>query len=647
MRVLGFWIACGLALAIGYGGGAGSSDLGIVLVSIAVASGGLAAGLASSAPHRGRRWLALAVLALLSGRGVLAAAHDDPGRWRGPRGLARGLRTFVVEGASHPGPRCRVRVRSADRALWLAAPAEACPLAAGQRIRVLAARLERAEHPELPGDPSVLAMARSHGAVAPARVDRLWPAGGEPDPYWRWVARQRQRAWVLSRGDRSVSFVVAASLGVRSALCPAARSALRRAGLGHLIAVSGLHVGLAAWVLLALAMRVGARLGGGAAWGVLLSWVPLVGYVVLTGASPPAVRAGIMAVGVGLGGLWGRPHHGPVLLAATSVAMLVVRPAWAFDPGFQLSVAAMAALVRAPGGEGMLRQTWRVTWVVLPLSLGHFGHGGVFGVLCNLMAIPVFTLWVLPLGLLGWLAVPWLGVDALRPAGWGAQPILELAQFVAGWPSPPVAWIGAVAGVAVVVGVLGGRRDPTGALRRGAQWLPPVPVALAVVVVIAWPRTSSAPVGRWWVVGRPRAPAVVTVAAEPGRSIACVHAVAVAPSRWRTLLDAMGVDAAGLVAVEPRAPHQQALRQALRAQRRWVERPSGCPPAPPPALARWVLTQCRRRAGTHYGMAVVGDRGVHCFMHGRWREPWPLPPEAVGDLLDSTPPSLPSSVRSP
>ena len=40
-------------------------------------------------------------------------------------------------------------------------------------------------------------------------------------------------------------------------------------------------------------------------------------------------------------------------------------------------------------------------------------------------------------GAMGWLLVPWLGVDALRPAAWGARPILELAGVVADWPTPP------------------------------------------------------------------------------------------------------------------------------------------------------------------------------------------------------------------
>jgi len=494
---------------------------------------------------------------------------------------------------------------------------------------VRADRLRIHLEPELPGAPSPAELARSKGAVAQATASRVWRAGGLPSTYWGWVARQRQHAWATSRGDAPRSFVVAAGLGVRSALSPSDRAALRRAGLGHLVAVSGLHVGLAAWTLLAASMRLGARLGIGT-WGVALSWVPLWGYVVLTGASPPAVRAAVMAMGVGLGGGLGRPHHGPVLLAITSVGMLVVQPAWAFDPGFQLSVAAMATLTRAPTGEGMLRQTWRVTWVVLPFSLWHFGQAGAWGIVANLVAVPVFTLWVLPLGLLGWLVVPWLGADALTPAGWGARPILELARVLADWPSPSTLVLGSAAGLAIVLGLIIGRRDRSGRLRPGWHWVPPLPVAVLVLVVIVWPRPTTAPAGPLWVFGSPSAPAVVTRA--PGASIACIHAVAVSPSRWVPLLDAMGVSAAGWAHPGPRAPHEQALQHALQARGRWVSEPGGCPDAPSPSAARGVLEHCRRHASTRHAMAVVDQGAIDCFVHGRWRR--------IGgiELLDSPEP---------
>jgi len=627
VRVLGFWVGCAASLIVGRVLGSGSPVVGVALGLVAMGLGLVAVARASSARRHG--WSMLAVFVLLAARGVVASGQEAT-PWLGPRGPARGVRTLVVERASHPGTRCRVRVRSAGARLWLALPASACPLAAGERVRVPADQLGRAVHPEWPGGPSPAALARSRGAEATAAVERVWPAGGEPSRYWAWVADQRERAWELGRRDPARGFVVAAGMGVRDALAPADRSALRRAGLGHLVAVSGLHVGLAAWALVALAMRVGARVGASAAWGVALSWGPLWGYVLLTGASPPAVRAAAMAVGVGLAGALGRPHHGPVLLAAAAVAMLVVWPAWAFDPGFQLSVTAMATLVRAPTDEGMVRQTWRVTWAVLPVSLWHFGQAGAWGLVANLVAVPVFTLWVLPLGMLGWLVVPWLGELALAPAAWGAQPILGLARVLAGWPSPSAAAIGVAAALALGLGLGVGRRDAAGRLRAGWHWLPPFPVAALALAAVLVPRGSPGPAGRWWALGHPRAPAVVTLDRSGGSTVACIHATAGSPSRWVSVLEAMGVDAAGWAHSGVEAPHERELRVHLEVRGRWVERPDACPEPPPLEQASGVLEHCRRHAGTRHAMVVVDDDGARCFVAGQWRA------IGTGALLDSS-----------
>jgi ComEC/Rec2-related protein len=626
VRILGSWLACGIALVVGHA--CAGPGTGVVALVLAAGSGVVAAARASSAPGPARAWLVLAVVAAMLGRGAWAAENDDPGRWTVPRGPAAGVRELVVEEASQPGPRCHALARAAGVAVWLDAPPEACPLSAGRRVRVRADPLHLSTAPALPGDPSPAAYAQSQGAVAVVTVERVWPAGAEERDvaawYWAWVAEERQRAWVVTRGDPDASFVVAAALGVRSTLSPAQGEALRRAGLGHLIAVSGLNVGLASWAILALALRVGARFGGGAI-GVVLSWVPLLAYVLLAGTSPPAVRAGIMAVGVGLGGLVGRPHHGPTLLVVTSVLMLVVRPAWAYDPGYQLSVAAMATLVRAPAGEGMVRQTWRVTWVVLPLSLWHFGHAGAWGVASNLVAVPVFTLWVLPLGLLGFWLVPWLGPVALAPAAWGARPILWVADVVARWPAPPTWSLGVVAGLALVVGLVVPRRGPHGALHPWWAWVPPVPVALAVVLVVAWPRSSGAPAAQWLAVGSPRAPTLVTVARATDEAVACVHAVGLSPARMRGMMDALGLHRAGMAPRDeaPRdepslAPHEQALARALDASDRWLDAPADCPAPPPRAAVTQALEACRRRAASHQGVALVDAEGLRCFVGGRW-----------------------------
>src|SRR5690606_891576 len=107
-----------------------------------------------------------------------------------------------------------------------------------------------------------------------------------------------QRAWVESRGDGAASLVMAAGLGLRAALDPEQREHLRAAGLGHLIAVSGLHIAIAAVWLQFLARRLAPS---NPARACVIAWLPLWGYVGLTGAAASAVRAAVMLTLVDLG----------------------------------------------------------------------------------------------------------------------------------------------------------------------------------------------------------------------------------------------------------------------------------------------------------------------------------------------------------
>src|SRR5690606_5487895 len=124
---------------------------------------------------------------------------------------------------------------------------------------------------------------------------------------------------------------------------------------GHLLAISGLHVGIAALIFAAIIRRVIAfwrprRI----AWGAALELAPvvlvIVAYVLATGGAASAVRAGIMAMSACLGRVAGRPIHRPTVLLGTAASMCAWRPEWLFDPSFQLSFAALIAISRLPPG---------------------------------------------------------------------------------------------------------------------------------------------------------------------------------------------------------------------------------------------------------------------------------------------------------
>lgn len=261
---------------------------------------------------------------------------------------------------------------------------------------------------------------------------------------------------------------------------PPERATFRSAGLAHVLAVSGMHLVIAAglgwWLLRAAGFGWGVRL---AALGFLV-----VGYTWLTYGNPATVRACVMAVAVILcTALRREPHRlGPVSLAA--LALVAWDPAMARDIGFQLSLAAVLGIVTlgmdlvhlrerlAPLRPWTLdRPIWRLllwlaragcdgvligiaaTLATAPLIAWHFGQLAAWSWITSLPAgVPAtVALWAgLPLMLCAgcWPGGPWEGLyrlvewnlDALSAcAAWGAQ---HLPQQLAAAPPPAVlcAW---------------------------------------------------------------------------------------------------------------------------------------------------------------------------------------------------------------
>ena len=130
-------------------------------------------------------------------------------------------------------------------------------------------------------------------------------------------------------------------LGDRSALGEDVREAFRRAGVAHVLAVSGLHVGLiAAGAFFALrVMGCGRRVTG--CLTLLLVW----GYAVVTGGSASVVRAATMATTVMGGGLIDREGNALNGLGFAAFVLLAWRPGDLFDVGFQLSFGATAGIL--------------------------------------------------------------------------------------------------------------------------------------------------------------------------------------------------------------------------------------------------------------------------------------------------------------
>ena len=201
-----------------------------------------------------------------------------------------------------------------------------------------------------------------------------------------WVYRVREEmAASLGRSlpEPRASLAQALLLGIRGGLPSELREDFAKTGTTHLIAISGLHVGiLVGLVSLGSAALLGRR-------GQIYIVIPLLfvwGYAVLTGFSPPVARAAIMASLY----LWaiflGRQRSGLTALSAAAALMVTIDPNLLEEVSFQLSFVAMAGLLlarplvpgRGPEARGPILGARRCGWrrrEVLGRGLGHLPGG--------------------------------------------------------------------------------------------------------------------------------------------------------------------------------------------------------------------------------------------------------------------------------
>lgn len=248
-----------------------------------------------------------------------------------------------------------------------------------------------------------------------------------------WVAKAREKLRYLLSGlpERTGALLSALLLGSRGLLSPEEKEAFRQAGVAHLLALSGLHVGIlvaGGWALLGL-FHVPK------AWRYMLL-TPLVGlYVLLGGLRVSLVRAALM-FGV-LGAFWLLWERGWVArrwldplqgLSFAAVLVLLIWPWSALDAAFQLSFSATAGIVLLfPGWTAapsrrrlprplryfvdLLAVSVCAQLAVFPFLGSTFGYVAPYGLLANLVLIP-WTSVLLWAGLLG---LPLLAVPLVQP----------------------------------------------------------------------------------------------------------------------------------------------------------------------------------------------------------------------------------------
>lgn len=331
----------------------------------------------------------------------------DPSAVALDHGGARVRFDLAVDALAHeagdiPAGGCRVRVD------WygpesLAGPRPPFPLPRAGEGWQIGGRLSEVE---TRAAAPLLVLARRERDPATRRAPEL------DAPAWRLALRDlRERgAEALSRGvdpeSLGAKLVRAMVLGFRTDVPPEVSEAFKASGTVHVFAISGLHVAVFAGAvagLLALA-AVPRR------WRPLLSVPLVVGYVLLTGARPSAVRAGTMLVLVLCAPLAGRRADPAASLAAAALAILAADPAQILDLGFLFSFVCTAGLLLArpemrrlrrqpPGPLGGLRARVRgamfvsiVAWAVsAPLTAMCFGRLSPAALVCNLAVVPLAT----------------------------------------------------------------------------------------------------------------------------------------------------------------------------------------------------------------------------------------------------------------
>ncbi|MHB1007154.1 MAG: ComEC/Rec2 family competence protein [Chloroflexota bacterium] len=331
-----------------------------------------------------------------------------------------------------------------------------------------------------------------------------------PADGWALLSAARKAAASRIAGllpEPQASLAAALLLGERGNLPDDLVDAFRVAGVSHVLAVSGWQVTLVAALLGGLCAR--SRIGRGTLT-TALTTTAIVAYVLLVGASPAVVRAGVMGGVSLLSTQLGRPRDGLNALAIACLAMTAVEPGVIFDLGFQLSATATLGLVSlSPAllrwGARLPDWLWPVTAntlaaqvMVLPVLLASFGQLSVVGLAANLLVVPLVpgamewsafgvvlsALWQ-PLGSLA-ADVSWLYLSLLVWVVTLAA-ALPFAAVTLGEPHPALV-LGYYA--ALALGLDGGRR--TRALwGRLAPALPVLPrgrllaLAAAVVVLLA------------------------------------------------------------------------------------------------------------------------------------------------------------------
>jgi competence protein ComEC len=265
-------------------------------------------------------------------------------------------------------------------------------------------------------------------------------------------------------GDRG-AIASALITGKRDAISTPVNDAMYVSSLAHVLSISGYHMALVAGVVFFVLRAVLALFPALARdqpikkWAALAALAAAASYLLLSGAEVATQRAFIMTAIVLIGVMADRPALTLRTLAIAAFAVLLIAPQSVVHPSFQMSFAATLALIAAYerglpwsanadttfgaraalwGGReilGLVLASLVAGLATTPYAAYHFHRLAPYGVLSNLLAMPIVSLWVMPSGLLALIASPF-GFDGQlwKLMGEGIDWMIAVALWVANLP---------------------------------------------------------------------------------------------------------------------------------------------------------------------------------------------------------------------
>lgn len=280
----------------------------------------------------------------------------------------------------------------------------------------------------------------------------------------RTIVAERIRAHL----DGATAAVTTALLnGEQRAVPDRTMAAIRDSGLAHLLSISGLHIGMVAAIVL-FAVRGGLALVPPLAlrfpikkWAAVVSVIAAGAYTLLAAAPVPSQRSFLMVAVILLAMLLDRQGISMRLLAFAASVVLITQPEAMLGPSFQMSFAAVLALMSAyeamrdrrgvsdaptsPGRRalvylaGVMVSTLVASTATAPYAAYHFNRFQVYSIAANMIAVPVTGFWIMPFAVAALLLMPF-GLEGLPlvPLSWGVDVVIWVADSVASWPGAVV-----------------------------------------------------------------------------------------------------------------------------------------------------------------------------------------------------------------